>query len=40
VEGFASAFRVAAGIGIAAMVAALVLLPAERPRIAGRAFAH
>ena len=40
VDGFASAFRVAAGIGLGAIVAAVVLLPAGRSRVAGRAFAH
>jgi hypothetical protein len=40
VDGFAAAFRAAAGFGIAAIVAAVLLLPADRPRVAGRAFAH
>jgi EmrB/QacA subfamily drug resistance transporter len=40
VGGFQAAFWAAVVIAIAAVVAALVLLPADRPRIPGRAFAH
>jgi EmrB/QacA subfamily drug resistance transporter len=40
VGGFQVAFQAAAGIGLAAVAASLVLLPSDRPAIPRRAFAH
>jgi EmrB/QacA subfamily drug resistance transporter len=40
VAGFQAAFVAAVAIAVAAVGASLVLLPGDRPRIAGRAFAH
>jgi predicted MFS family arabinose efflux permease len=40
VAGFQAAFFAAVAIAVAAVGASLVLLPGNRPRIPGRAFAH
>jgi EmrB/QacA subfamily drug resistance transporter len=40
VAGFQAAFAAAVAISVAAVGASLVLLPGDRPRIAGRVFAH
>jgi EmrB/QacA subfamily drug resistance transporter len=40
VDGFRAAFQTAAGIGVAAVAASLLVLPGDRPRIPGRVFAH
>ena len=40
VAGFEAAFVAAVAIALAAIGASLVLLPSDRPRISGRAFAH